>query len=207
MKKQFFILLFAIFSTTISGQVNEIGLFFGGSNFIGDVGRTNYVHPNEFAGGIIYKWNWNPRLALRSTLSYIPLSANDATADNPGRTNRGAAFKSTIYEAAIGLEFNFFNYEISTKETSWTPYALVELAAFEYSKGTATAIPFGVGIKSKLFHRLTVALETKFRYTFVDDIDQTPTSSLEKAGNDWYAFTGITLNYTFGKPSCFKKRM
>ena len=38
-----------------NGQINELGVFLGGSNYIGDVGPTDYISPNEPAFGIIYK--------------------------------------------------------------------------------------------------------------------------------------------------------
>lgn len=52
------ITLFCIFSYAASNaQIHEIGIFAGGNNYIGDVGPTNYVKPNEFAFGLLYKWN------------------------------------------------------------------------------------------------------------------------------------------------------
>ena len=192
-------------STKISSQVNEIGLFAGGSNFIGDIGRTDYIYPNEFAGGIIYKWNWNPRLAVRTTLSYVPISGDDADADSSLRKNRGLSFKKDIFEIAAGVEYNFFEFEISSSKKIFTPYLLLELSAFRLDNKNYTSIPFGIGVKSKLLKRFTISVETKFRYTFDDYIDKVPTSIEESYGNDWYVFSGISINYTFGKPSCYKK--
>jgi hypothetical protein len=37
---------FFLFATS-QAQINEIGVFVGGSNFIGDVGSTTYVNPNS----------------------------------------------------------------------------------------------------------------------------------------------------------------
>jgi hypothetical protein len=42
---------------TIHAQIHEIGVFLGGSNYVGDVGSTTYIAPNEPAFGILYKWN------------------------------------------------------------------------------------------------------------------------------------------------------
>ena len=38
-------------------QIYEVGIFAGGSNFIGDVGATNYISPNALAIGGLFKWN------------------------------------------------------------------------------------------------------------------------------------------------------
>jgi len=212
-------------STLLLGQVNEVGFFIGDSNYIGDVGRTNYIYPNKLAGGLIYKWNWNPRIAVRGTLTHMPISANDKNADNTGRTSRNYNFDNSINEIALGIEFNFYEYDLSSEDKTWTPYILAEVAAFNYSvvnsasnsnppqysytDKTSYAIPFGIGIKSKFFDKLAVAFETRFRYTFEDDIDYTTekfsTLDFGGKGNDWYVFTGFSLVYTFGRPACYTK--
>ena len=34
-----------LFSAELKSQDNEIGFFFGGTNYIGDVGPTTYINP------------------------------------------------------------------------------------------------------------------------------------------------------------------
>ena len=42
-----------LFATVATAQINEVGIFLGGSNFVGDVGKENYIAPNSFAiGGV-----------------------------------------------------------------------------------------------------------------------------------------------------------
>ena len=55
--KKIFLFIFILGLTKSNAQINEIGVFLGGSNYIGDVGKTNYVNPNELSHGFIYKWN------------------------------------------------------------------------------------------------------------------------------------------------------
>ena len=45
----------------MNAQTHEFGVFIGGSNYIGDIGSTTYIAPNEPAFGILYKWNKSPR--------------------------------------------------------------------------------------------------------------------------------------------------
>ena len=53
---RFFILLLSVFIiNSMNGQIHEFGAFVGGSNYIGDIGSTNYVAPNNLAYGILYK--------------------------------------------------------------------------------------------------------------------------------------------------------
>lgn len=203
------------------GQIHEVGLYFGGSNYVGDIGSTNYINPNNLAGAIFYKYNTNPRIALRATYSYLPILGNDLKATTIFRRNRALNFSNTINELAVGLEYNFYEFDLSSEDKTWTPYLLLELVGFNYKnvkshtpsgqiiygQKTSYAIPFGIGYKSKLYSTLAFAFETKFRYTFEDDLDfisnKTPNINIEGTGNDWYMFTGFSLIYTFGRPACF----
>ena len=223
MKKSILFIVFISFSSILLGQVNEIGISIGGTNYVGDVGRNYYLYPNKPATAIFFKHNWNPRFALRATYSYLPIEGNDLNADTKFRKDRGIRFTNTINELAIGIEYNFYEYDLSSDDKTWTPYLLLELAGFNYSNvssytptgqvnygnKTSHAIPFGIGYKSKLYGTLAFALEAKFRYTFEDDLDfvsnDTPNIKIEGTGNDWYMFTGISLIYTFGRPSCYTK--
>lgn len=223
MKHNILFIVFLSFSSILFGQMYEIGLSVGGTNFIGDIGNTHYLYPKEPAGAFFFKYNANPRIALRATYSYLPVSADDANAATNFKQNRGFNFKNVIQELAAGIEFNFFEYDISSEDKRWTPYLLLEMAAFNYKaieseqtpgdyvykNSTAIAVPFGIGFKSKLFGKFAFSVETKFRYTFKDDIDYTtskiPALDFEGTGNDWYVYTGCSLIYTFGRPACYTK--
>lgn len=223
MKKQLLTMVFVCVTSISFAQINEIGVFVGGTNYIGDIGKTFYIYPNKLGGGIIYKYNLNPRIALRGTYSYLPIEADDADATNDIRKNRGFNFKNVINELAVGIEYSFFEYDLSSLDKTFTPYILVEFAAFSYStvhtepvpnqytykNKTSYSVPFGVGIKTKLIDNVAVAFETKVRYTFEDDLDFTTNRfpSLNFAGNsnDWYVFTGFSIVYTFGRPACYSE--
>ncbi|RLK06995.1 type IX secretion system protein PorG [Tenacibaculum discolor] len=215
------LILLACVVTPLQSQTHEIGFFAGGSNYVGDIGSTNYIYPNEFAGGLVYKYNLNPRIALRGTYTYIPVSGNDNDADNAFRQNRGISFSNTIHEFAAGVEFNFFDYNINDYRTTFTPYILAEVAAFNYKSPEPTSssntillknkfsytVPVGIGLKGRLADNFAIAFETSVRFTFVDDIDFTTDriNSLDFGGNgnDWYVFSGVSIVYTFGRPPCF----
>jgi hypothetical protein len=221
MKKNILFFVFASFTSILLGQLHEVGISLGGSNYVGDIGVNYYTYPNKPAGAVFYKYNWNPRIALRATYSFLPISGNDLDADTAFRKNRGSQFSNTVNELAVGFEFNFYEYDLSSDDKTWTPYLLFELVGFNYTnvksyttagqmvKGNKTsyAIPFGIGYKSKLYGTLAFAIEAKFRYTFEDDLDftnnKTPNVNIEGTGNDWYMFTGFSLIYTFGRPACY----
>ena len=222
MKKYIFFIAFICLTTRSEGQVNEVGIFIGGSNYIGDIGSEYYINPNDLMGGLIYKWNFNPRIALRGTFTYAQISADDDDATNSERLNRGLRFNNSIKELAFGFEFNYFEYNLDDYRQTHTPYLLFEVAAFnynvvseetgpqeyDYKSKTSFAIPFGIGYKTKLFQDFAIALELRMRYTFEDDLDYNnqEINSLQFGNpnsDDWYMLTGISIVYSFGRPACY----
>jgi Domain of unknown function (DUF6089) len=223
--KRILVLFFClIFQNVINAQINELGVFVGGSNFIGDVGKTNYIAPNELALGIIYKWNRSPRHSYRFSYMQSTVSGNDLDSDVSGRYLRGYEFENTIKELTAGLEFNFFDFnlhEILTRKV--TPYVFTGLSFFTYDdlyvingvtkkedRASSFAIPMIVGVKSNIFEHFVLGIEVGARYTFTDNIDgSNPSYNNEELkfgnvnSNDWYVFTGLTLTYTFTEKPCY----
>jgi len=223
MEKKFLFIVFLWMTSITSAQIHEAGVFIGGSNYIGDLGSEYYIAPNDFAVGVIYKYNLNPRIALRGTFTYAQITADDTKSKNAARKLRGLNFTNTIKELAIGTEFSFFEYGNGSKNNS-TPYILLEFAAFNYKVAknevapnqynykneTSYSIPFGLGYKTKLGYNIALGLEVGVRYTFKDNLDYNNKviPSLQFGNpdnNDWYVFSGINLVYTFGRPACYTK--
>jgi hypothetical protein len=217
-----FHLIFLFFFFSVSAQIHEIGVFVGGSNYIGDVGSTTYISPNELAVGILYKWNKNPRLAYRFSMNGAYYSANDADSDEPSRNQRKYYFSNTIKEVSLGIEFNFFDFNLHEVKRKYTPYVHSGLNYFRYrdsylssnqiktdDRTGAFAIPMTLGIKSNVFPHIIIGLEVGARYTFTDNLDGSnpKDDTLIKFGNinnnDWYVFSGMTLTYTFGNKPCY----
>ena len=205
-------------------QIHELGVFAGGSNFIGDVGSTSYINPNQFAFGALYKWNKSPRFSWRLSLTHTTIKADDIDSDIPARKQRGYTFNNSLTELTGGFEFNFFDFNLHEPGFIGTPYIHTGLSYVlsdnlyvvnkQYkSDGNSggIAIPMVVGYKFRIANRFILGLETGARYTFKDDIDGSfpKNGNLEslKFGNinskDWYVFTGATLTYTFGQKPCY----
>ena len=221
MKTYLILLLFICISSNCLSQINEVGFIVGGVNYVGDVGRTNYIQPKNIGSSFMYKYNLNPRIAIRGTYSSFPISGDDADSENIVKQERGIKFKNPINEFAVGIEYNFYEYDLSSKDKTSTPYILFQIAAvdyetpriqnadrtFNFTRNTAVSIPLGIGYKTKIIEKIAFAVETTVRYTFTDELDYTTRrfSQLNFGGtsNDWYMFSGISLVYTFGRPACF----
>ncbi|TDO77930.1 hypothetical protein EV143_103170 [Flavobacterium chryseum] len=221
MKKIFNLLLCFFPLITLHAQINEIGVFLGGSNFVGDVGSTTYVNPDKLAFGVLYKWNRSPRHSYRFSYTQSSISGNDFESEETGRNKRGYKFKNNIKELSAGLEFNFFDFNLHDYHPKITPYVYSGLSYFFYDDlyitggqtrkektSSSIAIPMTLGIKSNVFPKLILAVEVGARYTFTDNIDgSNPTNEALRFGNinnnDWYVFSGVTLTYTFGLKPCY----
>lgn len=222
--KRIFLFIFILGLTKLNAQIHEVGVFLGGSNYIGDVGKANYVNPNELAYGLIYKWNKSPRHSWRISYTQSKITANDLDSDVPGRFKRGYDFENNIKELSLGLEFNFFDFNLHNFDKLVTPYVYSGLSYTNYDElyvvngvskidinhGTF-AIPMIVGVKSNIMPNLILGVEVGARYTMTDNLDGSlpKNENLEplKFGNinskDWYVFSGFTLTYTFGEKPCY----
>ncbi|WP_028290199.1 DUF6089 family protein [uncultured Olleya sp.] len=225
--KQLTLLVLTFFCMQFSSaQINEFGLYLGGSNFIGDVGATDYIAPNQLAIGAIYKWNRSTRHSYRISLTFSELEGIDKNSDDPSRQIRGLEFSNQIIELAAGIEFTFFDFNLHQGGFVSTPYIFTGVTATQHdnfyynnlgeiqsedSNSIAIGIPIVLGYKATISPSFVLALEVGARYMFSDELDGSvpDNSELESLSfgnlnnNDWYTFTGITLTYTFGKNPCY----
>jgi len=206
-------------------QINEIGVFGGGSNFIGDVGPTKFIAPNTPSIGLIYKWNRSKRHSYRVTVIYSDLKSKDMKSNDPRRIQRDYFLDSNLLEISTGIEFTFKDFDLHTGEITGTPYLFSGIAATRYSlshfknglqvheggKDWTVGIPMVLGYKTNILGDFIIGFEIGARYTFTDNIDGSfPQDSNYQQyqygntnNNDWYTFTGFTLTYTFGIKPCY----
>jgi hypothetical protein len=226
--KYFTAVLFTFFTVFLAqSQTYEIGGMIGGANYIGDVGSTNYINPNSFAVGGIFKWNRSARHAFRGSIMVAKIKGEDAKSSNSRRKERGYFFENTVKELSIGLEYTFWDFDVHSQKAIATPYLYTGLTGFsytalykrasnkivEYDNALSVAIPIVVGYKANLSQNAMVGFEIGARYTFTDDLDgSNPVKGLAdsealKFGNtnsdDWYVFTGITVTFAFGRKPCY----
>src|SRR5690606_255768 len=113
-------------------QINELGAFVGGSNFIGDVGETTFISPNQLAIGGVYRWNRSSRHSYRASLIFTDLEANDLDSDDPRRTQRAYNFNNKIIEASVGMELTFFDFNLHSERKMATPYLYSGITVAKY---------------------------------------------------------------------------
>lgn len=219
-----FLLIFLFNYHFCNSQIYEVGATIGGTNFIGDVGNTTFINPNESAFGGIVKWNRSPRHAYRFSFITGTISANDLDSNDPRRNERGYNFSTSLKEFSTGMEFNFFDYNLHEYDVLFTPYIysgiiyskyenllfngnnLQNSGDYEWSLG----IPMVLGVKYRIFEKIILSFEIGARYTFSDKIDGSQPYNENfnftfgnENNNDWYMFSGFNLTYTFGRQPCY----
>ncbi|MDT0643334.1 DUF6089 family protein [Zunongwangia sp. F363] len=222
--------VFMVIATTSYSQTFEVGPFIGGANYIGDVGKSNFINPNTLVGGALFKWNRSPRHSWRLSLLYAQIAADDANSNDTRRQQRGYSFENSIAEASLGIEFNFFEFDLHAGTPQNSPYIYTGLTYFRadhmYLKNGRAgnlvnegsnwefAIPMVFGYKETITEHIVGALEIGARYTFTDNLDGSwpeellgrrdpPIEFGNRNTSDWYVFTGVSLTFNFGRKPCY----
>ncbi|HSD14782.1 MAG TPA: DUF6089 family protein [Flavobacterium sp.] len=224
MKRIFAAIFFLLLCTQTKAQIHELGVFLGGSNYIGDVGPTTYIAPKDFSFGALYKWNRSIRHAYRISYTQGKITSDDLDSDVSARKKRGYNFENEIKELSAGLEFNFFDFNLHDSGFIITPYVYTGLSAFRYDElyvlngetkidesKYSFAIPMTLGLKTRIANHFVLGIESSVKYSFTDNLDGSNPDNPEYASlkfgnlnsNDWYVFTGVTLTYTFGQNPCY----
>lgn len=198
-----FALFFLVQNAAAQGYVNrtELGIYGGGSYYIGDLNPDRHFVDSRPSFGIIYRRNLTLRHSLRFTAFYGEVTANDADATLEQQVNRNLSFKSSLFELAVGYEINLFKYNISNMDNPISPYFFYQIAytrmnpTAEYEgsevalqplgtegQGTSASskgrynlnqltVPLGIGVKMNIKDRLAISVEYGIRKTFTDYLD------------------------------------
>ena len=184
-----------------SHRYQEFGIFLGGSYYIGELNRIHLGPLTQPAGGVVYRYNFNPRFDVKANLLFGSVRGDDSQSGVPASVTRNLTFKSPITELAVEAEFNFLEYEMGNKKMPFTPYVFAGIAGFRFNpagqigdnfynlqplgtegQGTSAnsdkkyklmqiSLPFGIGIKYSLTRMIGISAEWGFRKTFTDYID------------------------------------
>ena len=191
----------ALLSFTTSAQTMELGLFGGGSYYLGDMNTAMHFSQTQIAYGVLARFNLNSRWAVKAGYNRGTLKG-DYT-QGAVIANNGLNFQSTLNDITFVAEFNFLEYFTGSKRNYFTPYIFGGLGFFTFnpksSDGVALqplgtegqninfdgrspynkwgiSIPFGFGFKYSLSERFGLGIEWGMRKTFTDYIDDVSTS-------------------------------
>lgn len=139
MKKHNLILFIALLISLTSNaqrkkRTAEVGVFLGGSYYIGELNPTRHI--NQFtkpAGGFVFRYNINKRLAARANFLFGSIEGHDSFSNSDAAQQRNLSFKSPINELSGQLEFNFMDYQIGVEKHKFSPYIFLGIAGFKFN--------------------------------------------------------------------------
>ncbi len=196
---------------------SDIGIFAGVSYYMGDINTNRQFYAPSIAIGPIYRYNFNPRTAVRLSGIYHQLRGNDQDFSDPYQLARGASFSGSYIDLAAMYEFNFMPYQTANRKTKYTLYVAGGPGYnIVLSSNTSTGInprshftiPFSLGFKFNAGKRLSAGVEWSPRKTYNDRIDGVQNIGTENqhylVGNkDWYNFAGVFFTYKiFNRVEC-----
>lgn len=160
----------------------ELGAIAGGCFYMGDANFSAPLKDAAMAGGILARYNLNPRMVVKGDFAVGKLQGSTMGSDNKF-PNGEATFNRTVMELGGQFEYNFFAYGSGAgykDSRRLTPYVLagagITYAPKPVEHVFALNIPLGMGVKYKLADRVNVGAEWTMRFTTSDRLD---VSSLE----------------------------
>ncbi|HQW04678.1 MAG: hypothetical protein IPH05_02690 [Flavobacteriales bacterium] len=116
-------------------QVSELGLTGGVTYYIGDLNPyRHYPKDTKLAGGIVYRYNFSDRYAVRLQGLTGMLQAYDSHSSDSLQLLRNLHFRARLIEFSGLFEVNFRKYRSKDKDSKrWTPFLFFGLAYFRAS--------------------------------------------------------------------------
>lgn len=204
MRKIILLLLIITAGLTTEAQL-EVGVFAGGSYYIGDLNPGKPFLQTNAAYGLIGRYNLSGRWTARLNIYQGTIAGDDEISN--WLPERSLAFTSGITELAGIMEFHFLPYFNGSMKNYWTPYIFGGVASLYHKPeldekelkdfGTEgqnqsgdlppgvtrdgysnfiISIPFGVGVKYSFSKHIAASVEWGMRKTFSDYLDDVSTT-------------------------------
>jgi len=205
MKHWYVIFLLFLFSLSFTGmtvhaQDIEVGLFGGGSYYLGDMNPGKHFAKTQVAYGLLARYNIDTRWSVKLGLTRGTVKGDAASGSY--LPERQLTFSSTVTDISAVTEFNFLPYFTGSRKNSISPYIFAGFSVFFFdpkangvslrSLGTegqnegyqdrrpyssvSFSIPFGLGVKVSLAKRFGLQAFWEMHKTFTDYLDDASTT-------------------------------
>ena len=195
------VVFITLLSFPASSQTLELGLFGGGSYYLGEMNTAVHFSETQIAYGALARFNVNKRWAFKLSYSRGKLKGDDVK--NAFIAENGLNFETKVNDISVVAEFNFLEYFTGSKKNFFTPYIFAGFGFFMFNpksyagvalqplgtegqneefagrspyKKWGVSFPFGFGFKYSVSERIGLGLEWGMRKTFTDYIDDVSTS-------------------------------
>lgn len=199
----------------------EIGAAAGAMTYQGDFSGS-LVKNVQPAAGLVWRYLFNPRNALRVQGTYGKLKGNSDNSETwyPDYTGTDVTqrahydFTSTVFDVSVVYEYNFLPYGTGRdyfRAKRFTPFVFIGLGVTNAkpSNGDSNmslSFPFGLGIKYKMGTRANLSVAWGMHFTTGDQLDGVKdpygiTSSGLFKNTDSFSTLMVSLTYSF-KAKC-----
>lgn len=203
--RKLLLILFVVLSFSAESQNNaDLGFMAGASYYMGDINQSQHFYKSQLMLGVIHRYNFNERYAIRTNVLFGKLKASDLDFSNEIQQVRAARFTNEYFDFAVQFEYNFYPFWIpKTERTNRTiPYISSGIGYALNTTASTAYIPFSVGVKHIVYRYYTIGLEWTFCKTFTDELDyladpmKTGKTSI-LINNDWQIYAAISVTYRF----------
>ena len=180
---------------TVSAQTTyDLGLYLGGVNYYGEIGKKAFVAPNRAFFGVIGKMNFTESLSARASVTYLTLADNDRDANdgfrgNGRNQNLYYSFEHTNIEGVVALEFVPFSFFKNKPnpidfyiyggvgaiygDEAYYPLSngFEDVESVVYGTRTRLTLPMGAGLKTFVGRNFMLGIELAPRYSLSDNLD------------------------------------
>lgn len=182
----------------------ELGVMAGPSFYMGDANLNGFYKNTTMAGGLMGRYNINPRMALKFDLAYGKVKGDATEGDNkfPVTAGQEWTFDNTLVDVGAQYELHFFGFGSGggyKGHKRFTPYIQAGLGFTYCNDGLTVNLPFGFGIKYKMRPRWNVGIDWSMRFSMSDKLDGIEDPYRMKSGflknKDSYSWTMIYISY------------
>ena len=182
---------------SVKAQNTEVGFGVGTLTYTGDLADRGFYSDPSLAFNFMIRRRIRDFLTMRAQLLVGGIQGFDGEDPNVFPFDRGAAFRSVLYELSPVLEYHFYEYRGRRGIHKFSPYlfggigftgyfgesrkAKVETGDLgqeylawdieDYSRFITPTLPFGAGIKMSLSRSIDLNLEFGARKMFTDKLD------------------------------------
>ena len=137
---QVFAMIFFAYSS-LTAQIQEVGVGVVGSFFSGDVGPKLPYMPQGLGIKAIYKYHFTDRMSVSVNGVYSSISAYDRNSGDDIRKLRDQSFVTSLGEISVFFEFNFWKFKAlpTLRNVAYTPYIRGGMGVFFYDKKVISA--------------------------------------------------------------------
>lgn len=188
----------------------EVGVGAGLVSYQGDF-NGSVVKNLQPMGSLVWRYVFNPRMALRVMGSYGKLKGNSTAVKTyyPEWAKKSYQFAHQLGDLSVTYEYNFWPYGTGRDYRGakrLTPFVFGGVGATYVSgnnKNVFTGnIPLGLGVKYKIGDRVNLGLEWAMHFSLSDELDGVKDPyQIESTGafknTDSYSALQLTLSYSF----------